>query len=687
MSACASRVPEGSYGVAALEFQGTQKVEASAIAACLATHAREHVGENPPECGVPPFDEAPPGVELWVWPWTEWPIFNATAFERDVERVERFYRARGHYDARVTHVSVQRLPEEREVHLSMTVEEGDPVLIVRLDIEGIAELDTATQRALLEALQLERGEPFDEAYYEGSRRAMLAVLRENSYARADIRGDIEVDPAKRMARVRFDVSPGPRCRFGEVRVEGNDDLPDKPIVAAADIRRDAPFSLSAMTDARRAVFALGPFASVEVDEQVHEDDAVVDVIVRVVPARRLRYGVGVGMEVGGIYSQDGEGVGDSFNQWDVHLLGKIEHKNFLGGMRRLRIEERPRLIFDDPFPSTARAEIGNRLTLELRQPSFLEARTTLVGRAQWDRGPDPYGGRYLRHDIVAGIGPERAFFGGLLHLSTSINVDVFRPDQQYPYPDFEFPYFQHRARIDRRDDPRNTTRGTYFALGLQHSGYLLSSDWEYLRASGDARGYLPLPASMVLAGRVRVGWLNIGDTDIAVADEPGGCDATPLGGALETECNQYAYSDDLARFGPLRHRLRGGGQNSVRGYEPNTLGDVSMVDGRLLSGGLRQWEASLELRVPLVSELWGAAFIDVGDVSRSEQYRLDHPHTSFGLGLRLRTLVGPLRVDVATAPQGLQTLGKEEVRPEGLPRPQLLGFKDVTLHFSIGEAF
>src|SRR5262249_11050575 len=148
------------------------------------------------------------------------------------------------------------------------------------------------------------------------------------------------------------------------------------------------------------------------------------------------FGFGVGMESGGIYSQEAadEGTGDSFAQWDVHLLGRVEHRNFLGGMRRLRIEERPRLIFDDPFPGIDRASIGNLLTLELRQPAFVEPRTTLVARLKWDRGPDPYGGTFLRHDIVAGIGPERDFFNGVLRVSTSINTDLNLPDNQNPFP-------------------------------------------------------------------------------------------------------------------------------------------------------------------------------------------------------------------------------------------------------------
>ena len=82
------------------------------------------------------------------------------------------------------------------------------------------------------------------------------------YARARVEGAVRVDPEKKLARVELTVSPGPPCRFGDVIVEGNEGFPATPIRAAADIRGGVPFSLSALRDARRAVSALGPFASV-----------------------------------------------------------------------------------------------------------------------------------------------------------------------------------------------------------------------------------------------------------------------------------------------------------------------------------------------------------------------------------------------------------------------------------------
>jgi outer membrane protein assembly factor BamA len=173
-------------------------------------------------------------------------------------------------------------------------------------------------------------------------------------------------------------------------------------------------------------------------------------------------------------------------------------------------------------------------------------------------------------------------------------------------------------------------------------------------------------------------------SDIEVPHEPAASDTSA---AADTQRKQVEFLKDLAKFGPLRHRLRGGGYNSDRGYAPNTLGDVEMIDNRLLSGGLRQWETSLELRMP-VSESFGTVlFADAGDVSRSTQYRFNYPQLSFGLGLRYRTLVGPLRLDAAVAPPGMQVFGTDERIRTGVLPSRLLGLVNGALSFTIGEAF
>jgi outer membrane protein assembly factor BamA len=683
-------------------MHGTKHFDEEAIKACLATFPRARFGFTlggapNPECGAPPFDGSRVPVEFWAWPWTDWPIYNETAFERDLDRVERWYKARGYYDAHVTSAKLHKYDEDRQIELEITVKEGDPVLVVRVTITGVEALYSSLKKDIQKAIELELGEPFDEALYERSKRAVLETLQDASYAKAEVTGQAFIDPDKKIARVELTVQPGPPCVFGNIKVEGQHDLAASTVLAAASLEGGEAYSLSALRDARFGVYALGPFASVEVDDKPRDESPIVDVTIRVVPARPFRFGLGAGMMSGGVSAQDfaAEAVGDSFSQWDVHLLGRIEHRNFLGGMRRLRIEERPRLIFTHPFPKVADWEVGNLVVIELRQPAFLEARTTLVALARWDLGPDPYGGNFMRNDIVVGVGPERYFFEGKLLLAVSVNAEVFLPNQvNKPYPRTELTYMNELARIDLRDDPRNTHRGSYFAFGVQHAGYFMPSDWDYVRLTQDSRGYISLPAGMVLAGRARIGWMAVTSSRINLRS---------------AEPDQLPFLEDLINYGPLRHRLRGGGHNSVRGYAPNELGDIEVIDDHLLSGGLRQWEASIELRIPITEDFGTVLFTDAGDVSRlhrasdnssagcnsdtcSAVYRFDDPQLTFGLGLRYRTLVGPLRLDVGIAPADLQEFGKPRTRPNydtGKPVAQNtpFGIKYGEVSFTIGEAF
>jgi outer membrane protein assembly factor BamA len=711
LTGCAT-IQRNSYGVRSLNIQGTTQMDEEAIKVCLTTQARERTGfllgpTVAPECNVAPFDATRLPVALWSWPWTEWPIYDEAVFDRDISRINRWYRARGFYNERV--VSVTRTPDDAQhkIDLTVEVEEGEPILTEQIDIEGIQTLDEKLHRRVEHAVQLKISERFDETGYDDSKRAIADVLRDAAYAQANVEGKVLIDAKRRRAKVSFDVQLGRRFRFGNVTVEGQGTLPKTPIRGAAQIEHGAPYSLSTLADAKRAIYELGPFASVDLEERPRPEDGEIDILIKVVPGRLTRFSVGLGMQAGvdpTLTPVDTPGYSE--NVWDLHLLAKVEHRNFLGGMRRVSIEERPRLIFKGPFPTTmpGGTELGNLLIFQFKQPAFIEPRTTLSATVRFDRGPDPYGGDYSRSDFLAGLGPERSFFNGKLRLAATINLNVFVPtvkptygegttpgDAGMPvvvqanyYPNYFATYMQYTAVVDLRNDPREPRRGAYFGLTVQTSGYFLPSDWDYVRITPDLRGYIPLPLGMVLAGRAHFGYMGITSSRIQV----------PAG-------DPFGYVERLRDLGPLRQRLRGGGSNSVRGYLPNTLGDVFQLGDRLDSGGLGQWEASLELRAPITASFGTVLFADVGDVSadKNNLYRFAYPQTTLGFGLRYKTLIGPIRIDAGFAPPGLQVVGgaandhRSRVAYNdqgqllaGFPQSLFLGVPGA-LSFTVGEAF
>lgn len=139
----------------------------------------------------------------------------------------------------------------------------------------------------------------------------------------------------------------------------------------------------------------------------------------------------------------------------------------------------------------------------------------------------------------------------------------------------------------------------------------------------------------------------------------------PLGRAwyasLRLEAGQIIASDAVGV--PDTLLFRAGGDDSVRGYAYRTLGPL--VDGVVTSGRVMA-TGSAEIARPIsdsMPSLWWAVFADAGNAAN--HWKDLAPAWGYGLGLRWRSPVGPLRVDLAYG---------EEVRK-------------VRLHLSVGIAF
>jgi translocation and assembly module TamA len=114
---------------------------------------------------------------------------------------------------------------------------------------------------------------------------------------------------------------------------------------------------------------------------------------------------------------------------------------------------------------------------------------------------------------------------------------------------------------------------------------------------------------------------------------------------------------------PDSQRFRAGGDDSVRGYGYRELGPIS--SGVVGSGDVL-FTSSIELARPFAASLpsvWGAVFVDAGNAADS--FANLTPALGYGIGLRWRSPVGPLKLDWAYG---------REVRKS-------------RLHFSVGIAF
>lgn len=76
-------------------------------------------------------------VQSSKWPWGDKHYFTRPQFDADLKRIVAFYRDRGYPDAKVASFDVKLNQKQDAVDLSVNIEEGQPILVERLDIIGL----------------------------------------------------------------------------------------------------------------------------------------------------------------------------------------------------------------------------------------------------------------------------------------------------------------------------------------------------------------------------------------------------------------------------------------------------------------------------------------------------------------------------------------------------------------------
>ena len=103
---------------------------------------------------------------------------------------------------------------------------------------------------------------------------------------------------------------------------------------------------------------------------------------------------------------------------------------------------------------------------------------------------------------------------------------------------------------------------------------------------------------------------------------------------------------DEDNFVPIEERFFAGGAASVRGWSRSELGPLNS-DSKPL-GGNSLLEGSLEFRYPIWGLMSGALFGDFGNIWQdSFEHKFNDLRYAAGFGLRFKTPIGPLRLDVA----------------------------------------
>jgi outer membrane protein insertion porin family/translocation and assembly module TamA len=584
-------------------------------------------------------------------PWGDKHYFSREQFNADLKRIEAFYRDRGFPDARVSSFDVQPNKDQTAVKITVTISEGEPILVERIVFEGLDPLPEQHRRSLQTNLPLKEGKPLDRALLQASREAALDELKDHGYPYASV-SVTEVPGSSDDRRVvTLHAEPGILAQFGPLDIQGNSSVSDRIIRRQLTFRPGQVYQQSKVLDSQRRLYTLElfQFASVKADTLEQAAEIPTRITVKEGKHRKVNLDLGYGSEeraraqidwrhvnffggartVGVLARYSGLDRGVKLNLLEPYIFSRNYSLNLQG---QLWHSDQPQYVLDT---TGGRATLTRRFGRAAGRGSAADKNAatslSLTYVNEYESSvisPEALADPSFRDDLIAlglnptGIGQQDA--GVTKGLLSAIFLDAGR---------------------NTTGNLLDARKGYVANLHLEQAGTWLRGDYDYYEATVEGRYYVALGTRAVLAIRARGGSI---DGLRAISESPV----------------------------PFFKRYFLGGATNLRGWGRY---EVSPLSGSGLAiGGQTTMNFSTEVRVPLVGNLGGVLFLDGGNVwVRPWDFNLNDLRYDVGSGLRYDTRIGPLRIDVGyqlNPIPGLLVDGKPESR-------------HFRVHFSVGQAF
>ncbi len=534
-------------------------------------------------------------------------VFTPSLLNSGASNLQAQLNILGYQEAKVQ-AEVESMDEETgAVRASVAISEGPRFVLKSAEIEqAIAEFSPS----------------FDVSQYSGQPYSRFLTqditqdLRNQHFVAGypDVAIKVEIQETSRSeseveVSLIIEIDSGSLQRIGEITFEGAPNTKDSALVSRVEVKSGDPYNPALLDRSRLNLSRLGVFNKVNYDYQ----DA--------------------GVGVRSVQFQLSERY-----PWSLDtFLGWGSYEQLRGGLQAEKINVRGmghRLRFRSIL--SLKSSLGETRYL---MPDVFGSRTTVAAKAfALNREEVSFDREEIGVDLAASRRLERL----------NLDVDAVYTFQSLEAISNEFGQetddldnlkagsLELRLGRDTRDNPLNPKNGYRFFGRFEYAAEALGGDADYQRADMGISYHGEFSRGLFWHGSLSHG---------------------VIGSLSEAE-----------RQVPTNKLFFPGGENSVRGYQ---RGEATPIDDEGKFQGARSYALlNLELEQMLSNSLSLVIFVDaVGTSSKIGKYPFDDTLASAGLGLRLKTFMGPIRLEYG------YNLNRRQFDPGG------------TLHFALGYPF
>ncbi len=543
--------------------------------------------------------------------WLMAATYDEQVLAEDLERIRAFYRKNGYQDAEVTD-EVLRDPKGKGLYLHMKISEGLQHRIGAVTLTGAV---LFPERELRRMIGLKPGAVYNTEAVQEDLRRIKEYYGDRGYINVEIAPEPQLDAATKRVNLTYRITEHELVYVNKITVEGN--LQTQDVVARREMRIDpgARFDGAKIRKSIERLYNLGFFEEVNVDTQPTKQPDRQDLVVRVKEAKSGSFSFG-----GGFSSVD-------------RLVGlvELEQRNFdwrnapkftgAGQDVRMAVEiGSVRRYFD--FSFTEPWAFGRPVSLgfDLFNRTRLRSRNLGLAFEEQKRGLGLRLGKEFNDRIKVSLGYQ------LFRTEISSVVDEASADLKAEQGRTNVSEGSLQVGLDTRNNRFDPTQGYNVYSGVDLAGGVFGADRDFYRLQGGASNFWPHAGRCVFESSLRAGIVDA-----------------------------YSNTDDV----PIFERFFGGGAGTIRGYQERKVGprDPSSNDP---IGGESTLSGTAEEVLTIIKDersrpiLKGSVFYDVGNVWRRVSDFGSSLKSGVGVGTRITTPIGPVRLDLGFPISNLQ---------------------------------
>lgn len=587
--------------------------------------------------------------------------FSYALLEQDVRSIEQLYASNGFHGVKVSsRVEDDYKGAKNHIAVFINIHEGPQSVVASLSVDGVPSGDLPMLRSMLTS---SAGQPFSEVGVAADRETLLSYYYNRGYLNAAFDYYVTGGEQPNRVNIRYVVHLGARKYVRDVLVTGLQTTRPSLVYDRIELDKGEPLSLAGETDSQRKLYDLGIFARVNTALQNPDgDEDEKYVLYDVNEARHYSVNVGVGAQIarigGGVTTLDNPAGTTGFAPRLALGLTRI---NFLGLGQTVGVQ-------------TLLSTIEQRVALTYFIPQFVSKENlnlTFTGFQDNSNDIRTFTANRREASVQLSQRLSRAYTVQYRFVFRHVTLSNLKIDPLL-VPLYSQPETVGLGEVsliqDKRDDPTDAHHGIYTTLDLAYAPGFLGSRTDFARALFRNSTYHEFHRDLVFARSTQLGSI------------------TQTGGTPSI---------------PLAERLYSGGSTSIRAFPDFQAGPRDLTTGFPIGGNFLFINNS-EIRFPLYGDnLGGVLFEDAGNVYSSisdfsfrfRQRNLqdfNYMVQDVGIGIRYRTPIGPLRVDLSLSPDAPRFFGLKGTLQDLLNGTAVSTVQKINafqFHISLGQAF